>query len=80
MVGNCPGGVYTLTCHPQFIGRGARITMFRELIEHMQASDVQFERLRDVAARFKAANPLAAWAAANPHRTGASARSPVSAR
>ena len=70
MVGNCPGGVYILTCHPQFIGRGARITMLRELIEHMKASDVKFERLRDVAARFKEENPREAWAQANPHRAG----------
>jgi peptidoglycan/xylan/chitin deacetylase (PgdA/CDA1 family) len=77
MVANCPGGVYNLTCHPQFIGRGARITMFEELIEHMKESDVTFERLRDVAVRFKDKNPLEVWADANPHRTGATARPPV---
>jgi len=77
MVANCPGGVYNLTCHPQFIGRGARITMLEQLIEHMKAADVAFERLRDVAERFKKENTLEAWAEANPHRTGATARPPA---
>jgi peptidoglycan/xylan/chitin deacetylase (PgdA/CDA1 family) len=77
MVASCPGGVYNLTCHPQFIGRGARVTMLGELIEHMKGSDVGFERLRDVAARFKEENPLSTWAQANPHRAGATARSTV---
>jgi peptidoglycan/xylan/chitin deacetylase (PgdA/CDA1 family) len=74
MVANCPGGVYNLTCHPQFIGRGSRITMLERLIEHFQAADVRFERLRDVAARFREENTLEEWAASNPHRTGATAR------
>ena len=74
MVANCPGGVYNLTCHPQFIGRGSRITMLERLIEHFQQHDVRFERLRDVAARFREENPLEEWAKANPHRTGATAR------
>jgi peptidoglycan/xylan/chitin deacetylase (PgdA/CDA1 family) len=77
MVANCPGGVYNLTCHPQFIGRGARISMLEQLIEHMQQSDVKFERLRDVATRFKEGNPLSAWAEANPHRAGLAARQPA---
>ncbi|MFQ5425805.1 MAG: polysaccharide deacetylase [Gaiellales bacterium] len=77
MIANCPGSVYTLTCHPQFIGRGGRITMLERLIEHMKGHSVRFERLRDVAVRFREENPLQAWAEANPHRAGATARSPV---
>ena len=74
MVENCPGGVFNLTCHPDFIGRGSRITMFDRLIAHMKGSGVRFERLRDVALRFREENPLDVWASANPHRTGATAR------
>jgi peptidoglycan/xylan/chitin deacetylase (PgdA/CDA1 family) len=75
MVANCPGGVYNLTCHPQVIGRGSRITMLESLVEHMRESaDVRFEPLRDVADRFRRENPLADWETANPHRTGATAR------
>jgi hypothetical protein len=43
----------------------------------MKESDVVFERLRDVALRFKQENPPDTWAEANPHRTGATARAPV---
>jgi peptidoglycan/xylan/chitin deacetylase (PgdA/CDA1 family) len=75
MVANCPGGVYNLTCHPQFIGRGSRIAMLDELVEHMKSvGNVRFESLRDVAFRFKEENPIDEWATKNPHRTGATAR------
>jgi peptidoglycan/xylan/chitin deacetylase (PgdA/CDA1 family) len=74
MVENCPGGVYNLTCHPQFIGRGSRITMLDRLVTHFEETGIKFERLRDVAERFKQENPLDEWAASNPHRTGATAR------
>jgi peptidoglycan/xylan/chitin deacetylase (PgdA/CDA1 family) len=74
MIANCPGGVYNLTCHPQFIGRGSRIMMLERLIEHFKGADVRFDRLRDVAISFKDRNPLEEWAVRNPHRTGATAR------
>jgi peptidoglycan-N-acetylglucosamine deacetylase len=74
MVANCPSGVYNLTCHPDFIGRGSRLVMLERLIEHMKEAGARFERLRDVALRFKEENPLEEWAKANPHRTGATAR------
>jgi len=51
MVGNCPGGVYNLTCHPDFIGRGSRIVMLERLIVHMKEAGSRFEPLRDVALR-----------------------------
>jgi peptidoglycan-N-acetylglucosamine deacetylase len=75
MVSECPGGVYNLTCHPQFIGRGSRISMLDGLLEHMgQTPGVRFEPLGEVALRFRQENPLADWGRANPHRTGATAR------
>jgi peptidoglycan/xylan/chitin deacetylase (PgdA/CDA1 family) len=74
MVENCPGGVYNLTCHPDFIGRGSRMVMLERLLEHTKEAGVRFERLREVALRFKDENPLEEWAAANPHRAGATAR------
>lgn len=74
MIANCPGGIYTLTCHPQFIGRGSRVTMLERLVEHFKRANMRFERLQDVAARFKDENPLEEWAAANPLRSGAAAR------
>lgn len=75
MVENCPGGVYNLTCHPQFIGRASRIKMLDSLLDHMRASaDVRFMPLRDIADSFRRDNPMDEWADRNPHRTGATAR------
>lgn len=45
-------GLFTLTMHPQIIGRGPRIEMLARLIDHMQAqSNVSFARLGDEARR-----------------------------
>jgi peptidoglycan/xylan/chitin deacetylase (PgdA/CDA1 family) len=45
-------GVYTLTMHPQIIGRGPRIAMLGRLIDHMKAQDgVRFSTLADEARR-----------------------------
>ena len=76
MVENCPGGMYVLTCHPQFIGRGSRLKMMDELIEHMKGDGRVFSTLGDLAAKFRAENPMDEWAAENPHLTGAAARPP----
>jgi len=47
-------GVFTLTMHPQIIGRGPRMRMLGTLIEHMQACrDVRFLTLAEAAARFR---------------------------
>lgn len=35
-------GVFTLTCHPEIIGRGPRIVMLEKLIKHMQQPSVEF--------------------------------------
>ena len=73
---HCHGGVYVLTMHPEFIGRGHRILMLERLIRRFMASDgVRFATLGDYAAGWKAGNPLAKWKAANPLRTGANSLS-----
>jgi peptidoglycan/xylan/chitin deacetylase (PgdA/CDA1 family) len=74
MVENCPGGVYVLTCHPQFIARGARIKMFDEFVGYMKDEGGNFKRLDAVATEFKKDNPRDEWAEKNPHLTGARAR------
>ncbi len=41
-------GVYTLTMHPQVIGRGHRLLMLERLVEHMRArSGVEFSAMSD---------------------------------
>jgi len=50
MRAHAPGGVLTLTMHPQVIGRGHRMSMLEELIERfLAAGDARFARLIDVA-------------------------------
>ncbi|MCW2977568.1 MAG: polysaccharide deacetylase [Actinomycetia bacterium] len=64
---NCPGGMYTVALHPQSIGRGHRLVMLEELIEHMAAQEgVVFEPMGVYADRWRAANPLEQWLATNP--------------
>lgn len=50
-----PGGVFTLTCHPQIIGRGPRIAMLDRLIGRMEeAGEVTFSPMAEVARRLSA--------------------------
>ncbi len=52
-------GVYTLTMHPQVIGRGHRLRMLNRLVEHIRAHDgVEFATMSEVALAFKRAHPL----------------------
>lgn len=68
---NCKGGIYTLTMHPEFIGRGHRIMMLDRLIQRMKACEgVHFTTLGAYAAEWKSQNPLAKWKLENPMRTG----------
>lgn len=56
---NHPGGVFTLTMHPQIIGRGSRISMLERLVEHMRGSPgVRFETMSAVARRWRDAHPF----------------------
>ena len=54
-----PGGVVTLTMHPQSIGRGHRMQMLDRLLAHLRdRGGVTFERVDVVARAWAAANPL----------------------
>ncbi len=51
---------FVLTCHPQIIGRPARMKILRDLVEHMVATgQVEFARGIDVATEFKKKYPKA---------------------
>jgi hypothetical protein len=64
---NCPDGVFTLTMHPEVIGRGHRMLLLERLIEHFKAqTGVIFESMGDYAARWKEANPLNNWKQKHP--------------
>ncbi|HEX5501464.1 MAG TPA: polysaccharide deacetylase [Thermomicrobiales bacterium] len=53
-----PGGVLTLTMHPQVIGRGHRMLMLERLIAYFREHDgVRFAGLGQVAGEFRAAQP-----------------------
>lgn len=59
---NVPGGLYSLTLHPQVIGRGQRMMMLERLIDVFKSyADVQFTTMLDYATAWRAANPLAQW-------------------
>jgi peptidoglycan/xylan/chitin deacetylase (PgdA/CDA1 family) len=56
MAEHVPGGVYTLTMHPQVIGRGYRMMMLERLVKHMLARGAVFRRMGDVAEEWRTAN------------------------
>ncbi|MFN0148062.1 MAG: polysaccharide deacetylase family protein [Dehalococcoidia bacterium] len=59
MYANIDGGVFTLTMHPQIIGRGSRLLMLERLISHIAGRPgVAFRPLAEVAEAFRAANPF----------------------
>jgi peptidoglycan/xylan/chitin deacetylase (PgdA/CDA1 family) len=52
-------GIFTLTMHPQVIGRGHRLLMLERLIEHIKRHDgVRFETLGDFARDWRDKKPL----------------------
>jgi peptidoglycan/xylan/chitin deacetylase (PgdA/CDA1 family) len=54
MYREAPGGIYTLTMHPEIIGRGHRILMLERLVDWMAGHvDVQFGRMSDIAERWR---------------------------
>lgn len=56
MYRDVPGGIYTLTMHPEIIGKGHRIMMLERLIDWMAGHDgVQFARLTDASEQWRLA-------------------------
>lgn len=56
---NVPGGVFTLTMHPQIIGRGSRLAMLDRLIEHMaEHPGVRFVTLGEAARSWREGHPF----------------------
>ncbi len=60
MCRDVPDGVFTLTMHPQVIGRGHRMLMLERLIDHMkEGAGIQFSTLAQAAETFRAAGDRA---------------------
>ncbi len=57
MVRDVPGGVFTLTMHPQVIGRGHRVLMLERLIAHFRESGAQFTTLATASDTFRTPSP-----------------------
>lgn len=57
MVRDVPGGVFTLTMHPQVIGRGHRVLMLERLIAHFRESGAQFTTLATASDTFRTLSP-----------------------
>jgi peptidoglycan/xylan/chitin deacetylase (PgdA/CDA1 family) len=56
------GGLFSLTMHPQVIGRGHRMMMLDRLIAKFKAhGDVKFTTMLDYAKGWREANPLESW-------------------
>ena len=54
-------GVYTLTMHPQVIGRGHRLLMLERLVRHIRDHQgIEFVTMLEVASEWRQAHPLAA--------------------
>ena len=73
---NCPGGLFTLTLHPQTIGRGNRMLMLERLLRHFADKGVRFETMGQYAERWKKDNPVEQWTNANPELSGKGAINP----
>lgn len=54
MVEHEEGGVFTLTMHPQVIGRGHRMALLERFIQHVSKHSVRFARMGDVARQLSA--------------------------
>ena len=74
---DCAGGVFILTLHPQTIARGRYFLLLERLLDYYAQHDgVAFEAMGDYVSRWKNANSLEAWKAANPDLTGEHAIEP----
>jgi len=53
--------VYTLTTHPQVIGRGRRLLILERLVRHLRdRSGVEFVTMAEVASEWRQVNPRSA--------------------
>lgn len=59
MVDRVPDGVFTMTFHPQTIGRAARLLLLEGLIAHAVRRGARFLRVADAVAEWRLANPPA---------------------
>ncbi len=73
---NCPGGLFTLTLHPQTIGRGNRLLMLERLLQHFANHEARFETMGEYVDRWKQANPVDTWIKDNPDLSGELAINP----
>ena len=70
-VGNCPGGVFNLTVHPQSIARGARIRVLERLLQHAaDHPDITFMKQSEYVDLWRAEHPREAWRKQNPELAG----------
>lgn len=54
MYRDVPGGIYTLTMHPEIIGKGHRMLLLERLIDWMTTHDgLEFGRIGDIAERWR---------------------------
>ncbi len=58
MAERVPGGVYTLTMHPQVIGRGHRMAALEAWLDELDGLGVGFARMDQVAAAYVAGQPF----------------------
>jgi peptidoglycan/xylan/chitin deacetylase (PgdA/CDA1 family) len=73
---NYVDGLFTLTLHPQTIGRGNRMLMLERLIKHFAENDAKFETMGDYYDRWRQANPVSLWLEQNPDLSGELAINP----
>lgn len=52
-----PDGVFTLTLHPQVIGRGSRVRLLERVIDHMAAAGARFLRISEAVTEWRARQP-----------------------
>ena len=66
-----PQGTFTLSLHPQTIGRGHRLVMLGRFLEHARASHASvFRPLGEVADAWRAEHPLEKWIRQDPIHAG----------
>ena len=71
---HAPGGVYTLTMHPQTTGRGNRMLLLERLLEYFSShAEVEFTSMAAYVDTWKRMHSLEDWKRENPDLTGENA-------